>query len=112
MQSRSLENIEIRGICLFILEMEIFSETITYVCCSVLRFRDRSGDREVAREIYSEVGQGSEPQKGSALKLRNVFIKKLGDLLCNVATLRKNEISVLCNVVTLVPNIETLATQF
>ena len=38
-------------ICLFILEMEIFSETITYVCCSVLRLQDQSDDEEVAREI-------------------------------------------------------------
>ena len=87
--------------------MENFSETITYVCCSVLELRDQSGDSEVAREIYFRVGQGSEP-KGSALKLRNVFIKKFSNLLCNVATLtcnlatlRKSEISALCNVATL-----------
>ena len=51
---------------------------------------------------------------GSALKLRNVFIKKLSDLLYNVTTLdlnvamlRKNEILALCNVATLDPNIAT-----
>ena len=49
---------------------------------------------------------------GSALKLINVFIKKLSDLLCNVTTLRKNEILALCNVATLDPNVATLATQF
>ena len=63
------------------LEMKIFSETVTYACRSVLRLRDRSGNREVARVIKAEVGQGAEPRKGSALKLRNVFFKKLSFLL-------------------------------
>ena len=80
--------------------MKIFLETITYACRSVLRLRDRSGDREVAWAIDAGVGQGAEPQKGSALKLRIVFFKKLIFLLCNVVTLRKNEISALCNVAT------------
>ena len=92
--------------------MKIFSVTITYTCRSVLRLRDQSGDREVAQAIDAEVGQGAKPKKGSALKLKNVFFKKLSFLLCNVAMLRKkNEISGLCNVVTLVPNITTCATQ-
>ena len=69
--------------------MKIFSETVTYECRSVLRLRDRSGDREVARVIEAKVGQGAEPQKGRALKLRNVFSTKLSFLLCNIATLRK-----------------------
>ena len=119
MQSRSLENIEIQGsqandikqsatwyetqpfssfsfisvvLHLFVyLEMEIFSETVTYVCCSVLMLQDLSSDREVARENYSGVGKGLEPQRG-VLKLRNVFIKKLNYLLCNVETLRRCDV--------------------
>ena len=72
---------------LFILEMIIYSETVTYACHSVLRIQDRSGDREVAWAIEVGVGQGVEPKKGSALKLRNLFFKKLSFLLCNVSTL-------------------------
>ena len=65
--------------------MKIFSETVTYACCFVLRLRDRSGSTEVARVIKVEVGQGPESKKGSALNLRNLFFKKLSFLLCNVA---------------------------
>ena len=69
--------------------MKIFSETITYACRSFLRLRDRSDDREVARAIEAGVGQRVEFKKGSALNLRNLFLKKLSFLLCNVAVLRK-----------------------
>ena len=69
--------------------MKIFSETVTYSCRSVLRIRDRSRGREVAWVIKVGVGQGAEFKKGSALKLRNLFFKKLSFLLCNIATLRK-----------------------
>ena len=70
--------------------MENFSKTVTYVCCYVLKLRDRSDDREVAREIYSRVRQGSKPQKGVLLNLEMFFfIKKLSYLFCNFATLRK-----------------------
>ena len=81
--------------------MKILSETVTYACHSVLRLRDRRDYIEVARAIEVGVGQEAQSKKGSALNLRNLFFKKLGFLLCNVATLRKNEISALCNVVTL-----------
>ena len=70
--------------------MKIFSKTVTYACHSALRFQDQSGEREVAQVIKAGVGQGAETQKGSALKLRNVFFKKLSFLLCNVATLCLN----------------------
>ena len=69
--------------------MKIFSETITYACRYVLKLQDQSGAKEVARVIEVEVRQGVESKKGSALKLRNFFFKKLSFLLCNVATLRK-----------------------
>ena len=69
--------------------MKSFSETVTYVCRYVLRLRDRSGGREVARVIEAGVGQGAESKKGSALNLRNLFFKKLSFLLYNVAMLRK-----------------------
>ena len=81
---------------LFILEMKIFLETVTYACHSVLRLRDRSDDREVSREIEAGVGQGVEPKNGSALMLRNLLFKKLSFLFYNVAML--------------VPNVATLAT--
>ena len=61
---------------LFILAMKIFSETVAYMCRSVLRLRDRSGNREVAREIEAEVGQRVASKKGSALNLRKLFFKK------------------------------------
>ena len=73
--------------------MKIFSETITYASRSVLRLRDRSGSREVARVIEAKVGQRAESKKGSALNLRNLFFKKLSSLLYNVATLSCNETS-------------------
>ena len=57
--------------------MKGFSETVTYACHFVLRLRDRKGDREVARVIKVEVGQGVESKKRSALNLRNLFFKKL-----------------------------------
>ena len=66
----------------------------TYVCCFVLRLRDRSGGREVAQVIEDGVGQEAESKKGSALNLRNFFFEKLSFLLCNVVTLS-------CNVATL-----------
>ena len=62
---------------LFILAMKIFSETIAYTCRSVLRLRDRSGDREVAKAIEVGVGQRVESKKGSSLNLRICFSKKL-----------------------------------
>ena len=74
--------------------MNIFSETVTYVCRSVIRLQDRSGGREIVRVIEDGVGQGAESKKGSALTLRNLFFKKLSFLLCNVTTLS-------CNVTTL-----------
>ena len=96
---------------LFILEMKIFLETVTYTCHSILKLQDQSGDREVARAIEVGAGQGVNLEKGSTIKLRNLFLKKLSFLLYNIATLRKNEISTLCNITTLVPNVANLATQ-
>ena len=92
--------------------MKSFSETVTYVCCYVLRLRDRTGGREVAWVIKAEVEQGVESKEGSALNLRNLFFfsKKLSFLLCNVATLRRHDVGSLTfwNLMTLDPNIAML----
>ena len=78
---------------LFILAMKIFSETVAYACRFVLRLRDRSDDREVAREIEAEVGKRVASKKGSALSFRNLYLKKLSFLLCNVATLQHRNVA-------------------
>ena len=57
--------------------MKSFSKTVTYACRFVLKIRDRSSGREVARLIEAGVGQGAESTKGSALNLRTFFFKKL-----------------------------------
>ena len=91
--------------------MKIFSKTVNYACRYVLRLRDQSGGREVARVFKAGVGQGAESKKGSALNLRNLFFKKLSFLLCNVTTLSgKNEILALY-IATLGTNVSTLETH-
>ena len=82
--------------------MENFSKTVTYVCCYVLKLRDRSDDREVAREIYSRVRQGSKPQKGVLLNLEMFFFYQKVELpflqLCDV---EETKISALYNIMML-----------
>ena len=73
------------------LAMKIFLETVAYACRFILRLRDRSGNREVAREIETGVGQRLASKKRSALNLRNLFFKTLS---FNVATSQRSEVGI------------------
>ena len=57
---------------LFILDIKIFSKTVNYACRFVLRLRDQSAYKEVARAIEVGIWKRVESKKGSSLNLTNL----------------------------------------